>query len=195
MASKPVAMQDHAMDSLRYIRETMERAGSFTAVPGPGAMLMGATALAAAALAVRQPDLAMRLAIWLAAAVLAMAVGICGAARKARRAGESLFNAPGRRFIGGFIPPLAVGALLTLALFRGGAADLIPGAWLLLYGTGVVAGGAASVRIVPLMGLCFMAAGAAALFAPAAWGIPLLAAGFGGLHILFGCIITVKYGG
>jgi hypothetical protein len=71
----------------------------------------------------------------------------------------------------------------------------MPGTWMLLYGLGVLTGGAASVRVVPLMGLCFVGIGAAALFAPPLWGNWLLAAGFGGVHIVFGTIITVKYGG
>ena len=66
---------------------------------------------------------------------------------------------------------------------------------MLLYGTGVLTGGAASVRVVPVMGVCFMLMGTAALFAPASWRNELMAAGFGGIHILFGTIITVKYGG
>jgi hypothetical protein len=90
---------------------------------------------------------------------------------------------------------MAAGALLTWVLFRTGPIAVLPGVWLLLYGAGVVASGAASVRIVPLMGACFMALGGVALLGPAGWGNPLLAAGFGGLHILFGVAITVKYGG
>jgi hypothetical protein len=43
--------------------------------------------------------------------------------------------------------------------------------------------------------MCFMVMGTAALVAPPEWGNGFLAAGFGGLHILFGTIITVKYGG
>lgn len=192
---EPVGIHDHAIDNLAYIRQTMERAGSFTAVPGTGGALMGLTALAAAALSATQPSPAARIWIWLAEAALAMTIGCLAAARKARRAHLPLLSGPGRKFVAGFAPPLLAGALLTLALFPSGFGAAIPGMWLLLYGTAVVTGGAASVRVVPVMGMCFMAAGSLALVAPAAWGIWLLAAGFGGLHIVFGIVIKVKYGG
>jgi hypothetical protein len=196
---QPVEMHARAMDNLRYIRNAMERAGSFTAVPGIGGMLMGSTALAAAWLASRQADRGMWLAVWGIEALLALAIGIAGAAWKARRARLPLLSGPGRKFVAGFAPAMVAGALLTAVLFRAGSTALLPGIWLLLYGAAVVSGGGASVRVVPLMGACFMAAGAAALWAQS--GIPwltgdgVLAAGFGGLHIVFGTIIAVKYGG
>ena len=59
----------------------------------------------------------------------------------------------------------------------------------------MVTGGAFSARVVPLMGLCFMALGAIALLGPASWGNLLMALGFGGLHIGFGWIIARRYGG
>jgi hypothetical protein len=183
------------MDNLRYIRRAMERAGSFTAVPGMGGMLMGCTALVAAAIAARQRNPVRWLAVWVAEAALALLIGIAAAAHKSARARMPLFSAPGRRFLAAFVPAMAAGALLTLVLFRAGTLEVLPGVWLLLYGTAVVSGGAASVRVVPMMGACFMAMAAAALLGPVAWGNPLLAAGFGGLHILFGIAITVKYGG
>ena len=93
-------------------------------------------------------------------------------------------------------PPLAAGAVLkTVPLYTHGAVHLLPGTWLLLYGVGVVAAGAHSVRIVPLLGLCFMAAGTAALLLPAGWGNGLLAAGFGGLQLAFGAIVGRRHGG
>jgi hypothetical protein len=192
---EPAGMHDHAIDNLRYIRETMERAGSFTAVPGAGGVLMGCTAVAAALVAARQGDAAARLAVWLGEAVLAFAIGSAAAAWKARRAGLPLLSGPGRKFLAGFVPPLVAGALLTLALYRSGDITPIPGLWLLLYGAAVATGGAASVRIVPVMGVCFFVLGALALFAPADQGNLLLGAGFGGLHILFGTMIAVRYGG
>lgn len=192
---EPEPLHLHAMDNLRYIRETMERAASFTAVPGVGGIAIGCTALAAAGIAGSRPTLASWLLVWLVEGLLAWSIGLAGAAVKARRSRVPLLSGSGRKFLENFVPALAAGGLLTLALYRAGAGAALPGTWMLLYGAGVVTAGAASVRVVPLMGLCFMAAGAGALFAPAEWGNLLLAAGFGGLHILFGTIITVKYGG
>jgi hypothetical protein len=183
------------MDNLRYIRKTIERAGSFTAVPGVGGMWMGSTALAAAWLASHQQDVSWWMAVWLAEAVLALAIGIAGVAIKSRRAGLPLLSGPGQKFVAGFAPAMIAGGVLTAVLVRAGATQMLPGTWMLLYGAGVVAGGGASVRVVPLMGACFMAVGAATLMIA---GIPkdvALAAGFGGLHVVFGTVIAVKYGG
>jgi hypothetical protein len=193
-APQPAEMQEHAMDNLRYIRRTMEQAGSFTAVPGIGGICMGATALAAAWIAVGRTGPGWLLLVWLLEACIALTIGIAGAALKSRRARAPLLSGPGRKFVAGFAPPLAAGALLTAVLYHAGAVQFLPGTWLLLYGASVLSGGAASVRVVPLMGACFMAAGAAALLAPA-WGGLALALGFGGLHVVFGLVIAVKYGG
>lgn len=194
-APEPVALQDTALDNLRYIRRTMERAGSFTAVPGVGGVLMGATALVAAWIAGSQVDSPHWLAVWITEAVLALLIGIVAASRKAASAKMPLFSAPGRKFVTAFVPSMAAGALLTLVLFQAGTFSLLPGIWMLLYGAGVISGGGASVRIVPIMGACFMVVGAVAVLTPASWGNPLLALGFGGLHVVFGLAISVKYGG
>ncbi len=192
---EPVALHDHAMDNLRYIRETIERAGSFTAVPGIGGMLMGSTALAAAWIASRQPVGLRWLSVWLVEAVVAAVIGIAGAALKSRSAGQPVISGPGRKCVAGFAPAMAAGILLTLVLYRAGLAALLPGVWMLLYGSGVVSGGGGSVRVVPLMGACFMACGAAVLIWPGLQSDVALACGFGGLHIVFGAVIAVKYGG
>jgi hypothetical protein len=183
------------MDNLRFIRETMERAGSFTAVPGWGGVAMGVSALGAAAIASRQSTLEHWLATWLLEAVFAMLLAVLAIKRKANAAKGPLLSAPARRFVLSFAPPLLVGGLMTAVLYRAGLPAAIPGAWLLLYGTGVVTGGAFSVRVVPVMGLCFMSLGAVALFCPLTWGTPFLAVGFGGLHVVFGIIIARRYGG
>jgi hypothetical protein len=193
--AEPVSLQTHAMDNLRFIRETMERAGSFTAVPGWGGVAMGASALIAAGVAAYQPSLERWLATWLLEAAFAMVLAVLAIRRKAKAAQGPVLSAPARRFVLSFAPPLIVGGLLTAVLYRAGILAAIPGTWLLLYGTGVVTGGAFSVRVVPVMGLCFMFIGAVALFCPLSWGNALLAAGFGGLHLIFGTIIARRYGG
>jgi hypothetical protein len=192
---EPIPIDARAADHLRYIRETMESAAEFTAVPGWGGVTMGMTALAAALLASRAANPKTWMAIWLAEAFVAVAIAAPAAATKARRANSSLFSGPGRKFVLSFAPPIVVGGLLTLALFLSGSFSALPGVWLLLYGTAIVTGGAFSVRVVPIMGLCLMTLGAGALFAPAAWGNIFMAAGFGLVQIAFGIWIALKYGG
>jgi hypothetical protein len=192
---EPVQLHEHAMNNLRYIRRTLERAGEFTAVPGVGGMLMGSTALVAAWIAGPRTSAPRWLAVWLLEAVVALLIGIAASTLKSRRVRIPLLRGPGRKFVAGFTPAMLAGAVLTVVLLRQGMPAILPGVWLLLYGAAVVSGGAASVRVVPVMGACFMLAGALALFLPAASGDVLLAAGFGGVHVIFGAIIAVKYGG
>ncbi len=192
---EPIPIDARAADHLRYIRETMERAGEFTAVPGWGGVAMGITALTAAFFAARQPSPRAWLAVWLIEAFVAVAIAAPAAATKAHRANSTLFSGPGRKFLFSFAPPIIVGGLLTFALYNAGAVAALPGAWLLLYGTAIVTGGAFSVRVVPVMGLCLMCLGAVALFVPAAWGDAFMAAGFGVLQIGFGLWIARHHGG
>jgi hypothetical protein len=188
-------LERHAADNIRFIRETMERAASFTAVPGAGGVAMGTTALAAAAISLAAPTPGAWLAVWLVESVVAIAIGCVAMARKARRTRTDMFSGPARRFLLTLTPPLAAGALLTLALAGAGRPEMLPGVWLLLYGTAVVTGGAMSVRPVLVMGALFMLLGAAALASPSAWGTAYLAAGFGGLQIVFGAVIARRHGG
>jgi len=190
-----VPLEARAADNLRFIRETMERAGSFTALPGWGGVSIGLTALAAAVIAARQPTAGRWLFTWLAEASLAVVLALVTTARKAQYVRVPLFSAPGRKFALSFAPPLIVGALLTGVLYRAGDVSVLPGLWLLLYGTAVVGGGAFSVRIVPVMGICFFLIGTAALFSPASWGNAYMMAGFGALQMIFGVVIAKKYGG
>jgi hypothetical protein len=190
----PDLVPDPAAD-LRFIRDTMERSASFTAIPGWGQVILGLTALAAAALAARQPSSAAWLKVWLAEAFLATFIAFVSTRRKANRRGLPLFTGPGRKVALALLPPFIAGALLTFLLQRDGLAAALPPVWLLLYGAGIITGGAYSVAIVPVMGLCFMATGALAVVAPVAWANWFLAAGFGGLHIVFGFLIARRHGG
>lgn len=193
--TEPVALHHRAMDNLRYIRETMERAGSFTALSGWGQVAMGITALGAALVAAGATSVEMWLSIWTGEALIALAIGILSVAWKARAAGMPLLSGPGRKMALSLAPPVLAGAVLTAVLFGQGVVQPLPGMWLLLFGAGIVAAGSFSVRIVPVMGLCFMLLGTAALLLPSSWGNGLMALGFGGLHIFFGFLIARRHGG
>lgn len=194
-APDPPALHVRAMDNLAFIRDTMEAAGSFTAVSGWGMVAVGVIAIAAGVLAAVRPTPVEALYVWIAAAVFAPVVMLWAIVRKARNAHMPLLSGPGRKFLLSFSPPMVVGALLTIVLYRAGLVEMIPGIWLLLYGTGVVAGGAFSVRVVPVMGFCFMLAGTIALFTPPSWNGWIMATAFGGLHIGFGIPIARRHGG
>lgn len=192
---EPPALHARAMDNLAFIRDTMEAAGSFTAVSGWGMVAVGVVALGAAILASQQTVAVDSLNVWLASALLAPVISLWANVRKAKAARMPLFTGAGRKFLLSFLPPVLVGALLTVVLYRAGLVEAVPGMWLLLYGTAVVAGGAFSVQIVPVMGVCFMLAGVVALFTPAGWNNWILAAAFGGLHVGFGIAIARRHGG
>ncbi|MEP7272284.1 MAG: hypothetical protein ABI882_12340 [Acidobacteriota bacterium] len=191
----PPALHDRAMDNLRFIRETMERAGAFTAVPGWGGILIGITASIAALAAGSSVGAHRWRVVWLGEALIAICIGVWSMRRKARRADSKLMSGPGRKFTLSLAPPLVAGALLTVALSRAGLYQTLPSLWLLLYGAGVVTGGAFSVRIVPLMGISFMTLGIFAILFPSPWPEILMGVGFGGIHIFFGAIIARRYGG
>jgi hypothetical protein len=145
----------------RYIRETMERAGYFTAVPGWGSILMGLSAMLAAGLAspCAREKLGRRVA---GEAAVAFALGCWTMIRKAKTA-RVFLKGPGRIFALSLCPAMVAALVLTLVLYRHGVFSLLPGLWLLLYGVAIVAGGTYSVRVVPVMGVCFMVLGTAAL--------------------------------
>ncbi|MGI9065198.1 MAG: hypothetical protein ACR2HX_02175 [Pyrinomonadaceae bacterium] len=192
---EPPALHDRAMDNLKYIRETMERATAFTGISGWGQVAIGVTALASSFIAAQQKSFANWLAIWCAEGVVALLIAGWSIDRKARAAKLPLLSGPGRKVAFSLSPPLFAAGLVTIVLYRAGLTDAIPGLWLLLYGTGVVTGGMFSVSAVPIMGLCFMTLGAAAFLAPAGFANWFMAAGFGGLHIVFGVVIARRYGG
>jgi hypothetical protein len=193
--TEPPALSDRAIDNLTFIREAMERAGSFTAVSGTGIVAIGVIAFVAAFVASRQTSGNAWLGVWLVAASAAVVIELSLTARKARALGLPIDSSPGRKFALAFTPPLLAGAILTAALWPAAPRDLLVGTWLLLYGAGVTAGGALSVPVVPVMGVSFMATGVVALLLPpdvASW---MMVAGFGLLHVGFGFFIARRYGG
>ncbi|HET7710790.1 MAG TPA: hypothetical protein VFL80_02570 [Thermoanaerobaculia bacterium] len=190
-------LQDHALDNLRYIREAMERAGSFTSIPGVGGVIIGVTAVAAAIVAhpSARPGEPRWLKIWLAEAVVAALVAAVAMELKRRKARATWTSVAARRFFISYFAPIIAAAALTVVIGRTGSLAPLPPTWLLLYGASFVTSGAFSIRLVPLMGICFMLLGFIACFTPLPVGNVLLGAGFGGIHIVFGWMIARYHGG
>ena len=192
---EPPALHDRAMDNLRYIRETMELATAFTGISGWGEIAIGVTALLASVIAAQQSTFNSWLAVWIAEGLISLLIAGWSMDRKARAIDMPLGSGPGRKAVFSLTPPMIAGGLLTIVLVQAGLTNAIPGVWLLLYGTGVITGGMYSVKAVPIMGICLMVLGALALFSSPAFANWFMAAGFGGLHLVFGAIIVRKYGG
>jgi uncharacterized integral membrane protein len=156
---------------------------------------MGATALIATPVAMRQQTTEGWLAAWLAEALIAFTIALFSMQRKASQQGTDMMSTVGRRLIMGLLPALVAGGVLTVAIVWDGSTRLIPGVWLLLYGIGIVQAGAFSVRAVPAMGTVFIVLGAIALPIAWPWANVMLAAGFGLAHVGFGAFIARRHGG
>jgi hypothetical protein len=200
------ALSDRALDNLRFIRETMERAGTFTAISGTGIVATGIVALAATLVAGARLDAPRWLITWVVAAAIACVLSVSLTLSKTRISGAPLTAGVARKLSLAFFPSLVAGSILTAVAVHAGWYTAVPGMWLVMYGAAVMAGGALSVPIVPIMGASFMVTGALALAAPlvlSTWSPAdravllnaFMAAGFGGIHVLFGFAIAKRYGG
>jgi hypothetical protein len=196
MSDAPLRIHEHALENLRVIRETMERAGSFTSIPGWGGFAIGITAAGAAGVAQRMViEPAAWLRTWLVEAAVAAVIAAVTMSIKWRRTATPFMSGAARRFFVSYAAPIIAGAVLTFMLAQRGAYDSLPAVWLLLYGSAFVSSGAFSIKFIPLMGVCFMLLGGAAALVRLPAGNIVLGAGFGGLHLIFGFIIARRYGG
>jgi hypothetical protein len=190
-----------ALDDLKVIRETMERTAQFTGLPGRGMMLVGVTALVTSWFAARYSHWFTRwMLIWIVEAFVAFTIAFVSGHLKAKSVGQSLWWGPGRRMMVALGPPLFAGAVLTMALYMNNyqfrLASVIPGVWLLLYGSALMAAGAHSVPSVPVMGSAFLVLGGVVLLMNAPWAMNVaMGLGFGGLHMGFGWYIARRHGG
>ena len=190
---EPTSLPDRAIENLRYIRDTMDRASAFTAIAGWGLFAAGLTAIVAAWIGSTRPANDW-LVVWLIEAALGLALSFGFTLFKARRAGAPITRGAGRKFVLGFAPPSLAAVVLTAPLIAAGAQEALAGTWLLLYGAAITTAGIFSVRAVPAMGAAFMVTGALALAFPDLRDL-WLALGFGGLHVVFGFVLAWRHGG
>lgn len=203
--AETVVLRDRALDNLTFIRDTMARSAPLTAISGWGAVAEGFIALAGAFAGCLYSAADWWIGVWIVVACLGCLTGFGTMAFKARRMRIPVFGVALKKFAMSLFPPIVAGMVLTEVFYERQLWELIPGTWLMLYGVGVVTGGAFSVKVIPLFGVCFMLLALGAFY-PAVplttvlfWKFRLcdafLAAGFGLFHILFGMIIALRYNG
>ena len=192
---RPTRTDDHALAQLRYIRHTMDGATRFTAVPGFGRVVVGTSAIAAAVYASTRVDMASLLIVWSAEGVFALVIGMTALYVKTRRMGLDLARGSARKFLLALVPSGLSAIALSFALTMHEQLDLVPAVWMTGYGTGVIAAGAHSVAVVPLLGAAFICCGLIALVVSPTYTNVLLGSAFGGLHIVFGSYIARHHGG
>lgn len=211
----PPLGQRAAHEQLAYIRRTLDAAGRLSIVPGWGLVGIGLLALGTAwanqhylggapwsAEFLRELESGpagaggiayfLGLALWGALLVVSLGIGYVTMRAKARRTGQVFWSPVLRKALWGYAAALGFGALLTFSML--GRPELLPEVWLGCYGVALVGAGAVSISPIRWMGLCFLALAAVAAFTRAS-GTALLAAGFGGLHILFGAYIAWRHDG
>ena len=185
---EPPALHARAMDNLAFIRDTMEAAGSFTAVSGWGMVAVGALATIVAVIA---RSSRRRLALSRSARIgrfSPIGISLRSSTKSAARRCRSVRT--GKDFVY-LIPPDGRGTRCSLSVTRA--------EWFrrfrkwMSFTAQRVAGGAFREDL-PVM-MCFMAAGVLALFSPMSWSQWIMGAAFGGLHILFGIPIARRHGG
>jgi hypothetical protein len=183
-----VAMDAHAQATLRHIRSSMD-AATLVVTPGSAGIAIGLIGVASALLAAGPWHLHWLL-IWIAAAPLACLIGATIMARQQRIQGRTLFGPSGRRFVLCLAPALLAGAVLTAVDFQDSNLRVVPGTWLLLYGSAMMAASATTIPLVAWLGGLFVLFGIAALLAPVSTHNLILGVSFGGLHLLFGAYLV-----
>jgi hypothetical protein len=186
--SNTVHLDSHALATLRYIRASMEGAASFV-VPGSAGIVLGLIGMVAAGLSLAPALHEYWFEIWLVASITAAAAGSVLLLRESSLRGLQLLGTPIRRFALCLLPSLMAGIVLTGVLWSSHNLHAIPGTWLLLYGCALIAASTVTTRTIGLLGALFAALGLMAFLLPDSVQMPMLGAGFGGLHIIFGIII------
>lgn len=188
-AERATPVAERARERLDLVESTLRRATRFREVPAWGGVLMGLVGFAGAGAATLSDGREHWLATWLVAAAIAALIGAAEISERMSMRG-SASRAQFGRFAAALAPSFVATGVLTFALANAGLYGWLPSVWLLGYGTALIGAGLVSLPEVLWMGVTFDLLGTAALLTPAQFGDLWLAAGFGGLHVVFGTWIA-----
>jgi hypothetical protein len=181
------SLNERAEGDLKLIRSMMQRSSLIIPMPGWGFFAVGLVGTSAALVTRSMQDMGWIFA-WGLAAVLALSIAILTSTWQLRKTGRSIFIGSHSRFWLSLAPAFLAAGLLSVIFVNLGQQPLLAGLWLLLYGVALVAAGQHSVKQVTWMGCGFIILGAVFLFLP--WPNLAMGLGFGGIHLLFGLLIS-----
>ncbi|WP_080238954.1 hypothetical protein [Spirosoma rigui] len=203
------------LQTLTEIRSLMERSAKFLSLSGLSGVSAGVVALAGAGVvygrlqtdwfrvlnynrlelydtAAHAQIAQFLITVGLAVMVGALLAGTYFTVRKARRQGQTVWNASSKRLVWAMAVPLAAGGLFCLALFRYDLIWLALPATLIFYGLALLNGSKYTLRDVESLAYCEIGLGLLSLFWPG-YNLLAWAVGFGLLHIVYGLAMYYKY--
>lgn len=206
--------QNEAIDSLREIKDLMDKSSRFRSISGPSIIIIGlyATLVSLAAWALwGSHDAYEWLPSWcsnfsinspyrttvaivasiVVALVSAVTVFLMSIAKAKRNDPRFSFNAIARRPMLHFMVPAVAGGLLCLALLMQGHYGLTSSMMLVFYGLALVNCHHYTTSKLALLGYCEVMLGIVDCFV-VSHAILFWFLGFGLLHILFGAYLTIK---
>lgn len=198
-----VTSAGEAEEHLRVIRQAMERSTKHSTLSGLSGVLAGCYTILASFLAPTELGTltakALFVALWGATLGLALLTDVLLTKRRAAKVGKMAFSSLGVHLARAVAPGLLAGVGITLfhLIQPERLGTYLYGMWILCYAVSLLAIGMFSRREVSVMGWAFLGAGMLALVLPQGAGIgprALMAATFGGFHIVYGIRMGLKYG-
>lgn len=185
-------------DALETIRGLMERARQYRHPPAPVGFVAGLGGVAGGllthhALAAGSQDLVELGIVWGAVFLVSFAAVVFFTRRAALREGTSFWSPLAVDVIHALWPSLVAAVALSVALARIGHLELVAPVWLLAYGAAGITAGSFASPIVRWLGVAFLAAGVLDLGLALPPGL-VLAATFGGFHVMYGLVLAVRGG-
>jgi MFS family permease len=207
---KAIVMTTHqdAADQLKAIRTMMERATIFRALSGEAALVGGAMALAAGWLSEPKTGWAWG-SVWLSGLAIALVFGIWQLFRTAAASERTVWSHGLKVALRGALPSLVAGGFLGLLYLKYGGAPRsetsAASVWILHYGLALLAIREFAPKSMTWLGIAFLLTGIASFsamtFVQTATPIlnklgpsGLMAATFGGFHLLYGAAIVTTSG-
>jgi hypothetical protein len=192
-----------AAEQLRVIRTMMERATIFRALSGEAALLGGAMSLAAGWMSEAKAGWAWG-GVWLGGLAVVILFAVFQLHRVAQSHARPVWSHGLKIALRGALPPLVAGGFVGLLYLRGGgrSAETIAACfWILHYGLALLAIREFAPKSMIWLGLAFLITGLIALSASTfvqsmnpllvrLGPSGLMAATFGGFHLLYGAAIV-----